>query len=168
MTRLGENTYRFEYYSMYSKLALLFGIGLVILICFLLIGVSIEAIINRGDLGMLLFICIPAFIGYLVFMLLCYCLKGYVILDKDNAVITISKFRMKLPQKLVTIPLSEIMSVNQGVSASSTTTYDRTGSNTTVSYSHYITLHGKFGSHKFSVATQEDWDLFMTLLQDES
>ena len=99
---------------------------------------------------------------------LCYSFKGHVILDKDNGVISINKFRIKLPLKVVTIPLSEIMSVNQSVNVQTKTTYSSSGSNTTESHFHYITLYGKFGSHKFSVASQEDWDLFMTLIQDEN
>jgi hypothetical protein len=159
MNRLGENVFQFGF----SKVILFIPVGGLCVGLFFFFGA-----IDVGDVGFgLFFILVIAFCCFLCKPCYRYCKNG-VVLDKDKGIIILYKFTLIGPQKFEEIQISEIMGVNRDISTTTTTEYVKgSGWKTTSSHSYNIVLQGKFGSRRFTLTNQDDWNLFMTLLYGE-
>jgi hypothetical protein len=164
MTRLGENVFQFKRGFKVGQLNYPF-------MPFLLGGgfFYFQGMIHSGfRFNFFSFLCV-VFAIYWTLIIIRYNKNG-VILDKDKGVISLSKYSWNYfkPAEFEEIQINEIMGTNQDVDTTTETKYvNGSGWETTSSHSYNIVLQGKFGSKRFMLKNQDDWNLFMTLLYGE-
>ena len=158
MTRIGENIFQFSY-SIRNLMAVVFLLS-VILLWYI---VSMKGIL---DILFLPILSVP----YVCFILVVRrYIKSGVILDKEKGTIILHKWtwNIKKAQKFEEIPINEIMGIDRDIDVTTTTRLSGNTWQTTESRTHNIVLQGKFGTRRFALANQDDWNLFMTLLYGE-
>ncbi|MDR1458784.1 MAG: hypothetical protein LBI60_01010 [Bacteroidales bacterium] len=157
MKRLGENVFQvnFTWGDTLFDLGFTFA-PLLVALFFLLLG---DKVIGAALLP-----------GGIYWWKICsrYLRKG-VVLDNERGVIVLHKWTWNIvgPQKFEEIQMSEIMGVNRDINITTKTTLINNTWQTTETKSHNIVLQGKFGSRRFTLASLDDWNLFMTLLYGE-
>jgi hypothetical protein len=164
MKRLGENVFQFGLAPRgdIRLLVLAFTYGLLPLGAFF-IFLSISLLDFGCFILAILSVALWFIIGRPAFRLG----KSGVILDKEKGIITLNKWTFIGPQKFEEIQISEIMGTERDVDTSTKTELINNKWRTTESNTYNIVLQGKFGSHRFSLWSRDDWNLFTTLLYGE-
>ena len=165
MKRLGENVFRFGY-SVSGKIAgdwLIAHVPLLVALLFVFAGIN-EKVIGALLMGLLMGI-----ISVYWRVVFWRYIKDGVVIDHDRAVVIRHKWTWNPLGKsnFEEIPMGEIMGTQQDINVTTTTSYSSGKWNTSESRKHNIVLQGKFGSRRFSLQGQDDWNLFMTLLYGE-
>ena len=174
MKRFGENVFQFNYsFGVRGELSNWFYFFALSFILPILSFLIIIYLILMGDLSRepgLVFLFIVFFIlsTYWTIAARRY-LKSGVILDNEKGIITLYKWTWNIreTQKFEEIHINEIMGIDRDIDVRTETKLSGNTWQTTESRGHNIVLQGKFGTRRFTLADQDDWNLFMTLLYGE-
>jgi hypothetical protein len=166
MKRIGENVFQFN-----SPSNLM---GAFILAPFVLVVFIVLCIILAWWVPILLGIPLFIFSIPLCKQGLRYKNNGGIVLDKEKGVVILYELTFKGPFGFEEIQMNEIMGVDRDIDITTETKLVKSSVSdsgrwqTTERRSYNVVLQGKFGSRRFQLANQDDWNLFMTLLYGDT